>query len=103
MSSPFQDSCTRLLKSLSDHKGRPYTPIPFGHIRPINRKIHLTMLDPLALVLKQHLLIMLYVMAKMWESSCSFKTQPMNVSRPSAADSQLLNNFDNAVLLIESP
>ena len=38
----------------------------------------------------------------MWESRCSFKTQPVNVSRPSAADGRLLNNFDNAVLSVES-
>lgn len=45
---------------------------------------------------------MLYVMAGMWESRCSFKTQPVNVRRPSAADGRLLNNFDNAVLSAES-
>lgn len=38
----------------------------------------------------------------MWESRCSFKTQPVNVSRPSAADGRLLNNFDNAVLSVEN-
>lgn len=38
----------------------------------------------------------------MWESRCSFKTQPGNVSRPSAADSRLLSNFDNVVLSVES-
>ena len=45
---------------------------------------------------------MLYVTAGMWESRCSFKTQPVNVSRPSAADGRLLNNFDDAVLSVES-
>lgn len=38
----------------------------------------------------------------MWESRCNFKTQPVNVSRPSAADGRLLNNFDNAVLWVDS-
>lgn len=37
----------------------------------------------------------------MWESRCNFKTQPVNVSRPSAADGRLLNNFDNAVVAVE--
>lgn len=41
-------------------------------------------------------------MAGMWESSCSFKTQPVNVIRPSAADSRFLNKFDNADLFAES-
>lgn len=38
----------------------------------------------------------------MWESRCNFKTQPVNVSRPSAADGRLLNNFDNTVLWVDS-
>lgn len=37
----------------------------------------------------------------MWESRCNFKTQPVNVSRPSAADARLLNNFDNALVAMD--